>query len=202
MLILLCSLTLPSLGKTPKDGESEILLKVINLAIDRIWSVLDKLRDPIQAIAQQAISGVETGDVSLENNEEADFRQWAVNLPVLVSLRSGSTSDHIKWAARARWVYSKQLEALFSANGQDLPSWIKHIYKLARYFSATKAMVTLATKQPNLFISIYVEAVNAPEPVHFRLGNDRLPLKTILHRITKTNPESLMGRLGQIWAQK
>lgn len=76
---------------------------------------------------------------------------------------------------------------------------IKHIYKLGRYFSATKAMLKLATKQPALFTSIHVEAVQAPDQEHFSLGNDRTALRTALQRWTRTDPEMLMKQLGQSW---
>lgn len=80
-----------------------------------------------------------------------------------------------------------------------MPLWIKHIHKLARYHSATKAMVKLATRQPDIFTSIHVEAVEAPGQERFSLANDITALKTTLKRLTKTDPGSLVEKLGQTW---
>lgn len=187
-----------------KEGESEILLKIINLTQDKIWSLLEKLRNPnIHATVQQAICKMEADDLFSEDGEETNFRQWITRLPALISLGPDATPTqlipYMKWASQARWVYAGQIEALFCPEGEELPLWIKHIYKLARYFSATKAMLKLATKQPGLFTSIYVEAVQAPEQERFSLGNDRTALRTTLERLTKTDPEPLMKKLGQSW---
>jgi hypothetical protein len=188
-----------------KDAKLEILLKVIILTQDKIRSLLEKLDRPeIYELVQRAISRAEADDFALEDGEElTNFRQWITNLPDLLSLKPDTTPTqlipHIKWAAQARWTYAEQIEALFCLEGEDLPLWLKHIYKLGRYFTATKAMLKLATKQPGLFASIYVEAVQAPEQERFSLGSDTTALRTTLQRLTKANPESLMKRLGENW---
>lgn len=111
---------------TVKEGEFEVLLKFINLTRDKIWSLLEKLRDPeIHSAVQQAISKMDEDDATLEDCEETSFRQWTNNLPSLVSLKPDTTPTqlipHIKWAARAKWVYAEQMEALFCSGGGDLP---------------------------------------------------------------------------------
>ncbi|SPN99201.1 uncharacterized protein DNG_02238 [Cephalotrichum gorgonifer] len=103
------------------------------------------------------------------------------------------------WASQARWVYSEKIEDLFCPEGEELPVWINHIYKLGRYYVATKIMLKLATKQPDLFTAIHVEAVEAPEPHAFSLKNDKTALKTVLQRLMKTDDPSLMTKLGQLW---
>ena len=101
-----------------KDGESEILLMVINLTHDKIWSVLEKLRDPkIYATVQQTISAIEADNVSWEDGEETNFWQWITKLPDLMSLKHDTSPTqlvpHLKWAAQAQWIYAEQVEALF-----------------------------------------------------------------------------------------
>lgn len=165
---------------------------------------MEKLRDPeISLTVQQRISAMGAHKSSLEDGQETNFRQWITALPSLISLNPDATPTqlipHMKWATQARWIYAEQIEALFCPEDQELPRWIKHIYKLARYFSATKAMIKLATKQPGLFTSIHVEAVQAPKQQRFSLGNDTTVLRTTLQRLTKTDPESLINKLGQYW---
>lgn len=190
-----------------RQAESAILLKGINLAQDKIRSHLEKLRKTDISVVQGAISRMEVDSESEDDDEAAGFRQWARNLPALVSLKDDATPaqliPHMKWASKAKWTYSQQIEALFCPNGEELPKWIHQVYKLGRYFAATKAMIKLATKQPDLFASIRVEAVQAPDQARFSLGKDRTTLRTTLERLMpKKDPVPLMERLGHIWLRK
>lgn len=138
-----------------------------------------------------------------DDAENANFRHWIRNLPLLASLHPGSDpaglTTHIKWASQARWVYSEQLENLFGAE-EGLPSWFKHVYKLGRYYAATKAMLKLACKQPVVFTNgIHIEPVDAPEPQEFSLGPEKTPLITVLKKITEVDPQILKDKLGQTW---
>ncbi|KAI7909504.1 hypothetical protein M9X92_011597 [Pyricularia oryzae] len=170
--------------KSVKDGEFEILLKIIKLTGDKIWSLLEQLP-------------------YLDDGEKADFQQWIAIFPSIISLSFDAMPvqliPHIIWATQARWKYSERIESLFCSEEEEMPLWIKHIHKLARYHSATKAMVKLATRQPDIFTSIYVEAVEAPGQERFSLANDITALKTTLKRLTKTDPGSLVEKLGQTW---
>lgn len=187
--------------------EFEILCKIITLTQDKIWSLLEKLHRPeVQATIDRAIGEVNEQESFLDNAKEVDFRHWIRNLHQLAYLRPGSNFDrlipHIKWASEARWVYSEQLETfLGSAEGQ-LPPWLKHVYKLGRYYAATKAMLKLAMKQSALFTRIHVEPVQAPEQVEFSLGGQQTPLLTVLKKITKADPQKLRENLGQTWFTK
>jgi hypothetical protein len=148
--------------------EPVVLLKAINLTQDKIWSLLEKLRSPeIGFTIQRVMSTLdEDGQCSI-SKEVTAFKQWVANLPILVSLQPGIPSSelmpHVKWASEAKWVYSEPLEAMLGSEEGELPPWLKHIYKIGRYYAATKAMLKLATKQPNLFSGIEVEVVKAPE---------------------------------------
>ncbi|QBZ66590.1 hypothetical protein PoMZ_13573 [Pyricularia oryzae] len=190
--------------KSVKDGEFEILLKIIKLTGDKIWSLLEQFRDPeIHATVRRKISALRTDEAYLDDGKKADFQQWIAIFPFMISLRSDATPvqlvPHMIWAAQARWKYSERIELLFCSEEEEMPLWIKHIYKLARYHSATKAMVKLATRQPDIFTSIHVKAVEIPGQQRFSLGNDITALSTTLQRLTKTDSGSLVERLGQTW---
>lgn len=178
--------------------------KVIGLTEDKIWSILEKLSGPniLAAIGKATNRTSETKEF-FDDSESANFKHWIRNLPLLASIHSGSDPAEliplIKWASQARWVYSEQLESFFGPE-EGLPSWYKYIYKLGRYYAATKAMLKLACKQPLVFTNgIHVEPVDAPEPQKFSLGQEKTPLLTVLKKITKADPQKLKEKLGQTW---
>lgn len=184
--------------------EFEILRKIIILTQDKIWYLLEKLRRvEVKATIDRAVNEVNETESLSDDPKELNFRHWICNLPHLASLNSGSDPGqlipHVKWASEARWVYSDQLETLLMSADEELPSWLKHIYKLGRYYAATKAMLKLAKKQPAVFTGIHVETVQAPERVKFSLGRQEAPLRAVLERITTSDPQTLMENLGQTW---
>jgi len=133
----------------------------------------------------------------------AGFEHWIGNLPVFTSLspdaEPAALIPHIKWASRARWVYSEHIEALLCSSAENLPYWVHFVYKIGRYFAAAKAMLKLAATQPALFTSIHIEVVDAPEQQNFSLKEDRAALKTVLQRLTKADHQRILSQLGQIW---
>jgi hypothetical protein len=184
--------------------ENEILRKVITLTKDKIGSLLEKLDRPgIHTTIRLATSDMSEEDSFLDDSEDVDFKKWIRNLPLLASLHSKSDSaelvSHIVWASQARWVYSEQLEKLFGSVDGELPAWLKYIYKLGRYYAATKAMLKLAVKLPHIFTGIHIMPVNAPESQQFSLKTQKTPLLTVLKKITKADPDRLMVKLGQTW---
>lgn len=152
---------------------------------------------------EHAILKMKKENSSEDDAEVVRFKKWVLNLLLLVSLDPKSDPaqliPHIKWASQARWVYSEQLEAFLESEDGGLPPWLKHLYKLGRYYAATKAMLKLAMKQPALFDGIHVEPVEAPKQVDFQLRDQRTPLLAVLNKITKTDPGTLMVKLGQTW---
>jgi hypothetical protein len=190
---------------TAKAKEPLILQKIINLTARKIHSLLKPLREPaVQSAILEGIQYMEKDDSFDEELEGAAFQQWISNLPRLSKLEINAAPillmPHIKWASKAKWVYSAQIEALFCRNGQDLPSWINNIYKLGRYYAATKCMLQLAKKQPELFASnIHVEAVEAPPQEGFSCGSTKTPLMRVLQKLAKTDQDKLLEKLGQIW---
>lgn len=190
-----------------EDVYRTILHKIVVLAQDRIRFLLDKLNQPyIHTAVKLAMEKLNNKEPVSDDAGEVKFRQWICNLPLLSSLDSGSDCadliHHIKWASEARWVYSEQLESFLAPQNEELPVWLKTIYKLGRYQTAAKTMVKLAIKQPAVFTGIHIEPVQAPERTRFSLGKEQLPLLNVLKKITKTNAEELKERLSQIWLTK
>ncbi|KAK1657030.1 hypothetical protein BDP55DRAFT_568143 [Colletotrichum godetiae] len=200
---VLIDLTAVSLrDKRPDDVEPEVLRKVVILTQDRIRALVEKISLPeIRATIERAIQ--EMDQSSSDNAEELGFRTWVRNLPSLASLDARSHSTllipHVQWASRGRWMYSEHLERLFGLADGSLPLWLKYVYKLGRYFAATKAMLKLAVKQPSIFTGIHIEPIDAPEPEDFSLGTQREPLLTLLKKIAQSDPEVLREKLGQTW---
>jgi hypothetical protein len=195
--------TIETPERTWPQAEAEILLKVIDLTHDKIMLLLDKIMAPdVRATIAEAVYTIDSSPD--DDSEEASFRDWVSRLPALLSLRSNATLDqlapHVKWASQARWRYADQLEALLCPGGEDLPLWVNYIYKIGRYLVATKAMLKLATKHPDFFTSIRVEAVDAPERRAFSLGNDKTALQNTLSRLAEDkDPKAFMHRLREFW---
>lgn len=190
--------------KKPKATENEILCKVICLAKDKIGCLLESLdRLEIHASIQRAADEISKEDSFCDDSEGLNFKQWIQKLPLLVSHNSQSDSaelvSHIVWASQARWVYSEQLERFFGSEDGKLPSWLKNIYKLGRYYAATKAMLKLAVKLPHIFTGIHIVPVQAPEAQSFSLREQKTPLLTVLKKITNGQHDYLMKKLGQTW---
>lgn len=190
--------------KKPKSVENEILCKVISLAKDKVGCLLEGLDSlEIHAAIQRATDKMSKEDSFCDDSEDLNFKQWIQNLPLLVSQSSQSDSaeliSHIVWASQARWVYSDQLERFFGSKDGKLPPWLKNIYKLGRYYAATKAMLKLAVKLPHIFTGIHIVPVQAPEAQNFSLREQKTPLLTVLKRITNAQPDHLMKKLGQTW---
>ncbi|RBA15853.1 hypothetical protein FPRO05_12074 [Fusarium proliferatum] len=187
-----------------QEKEHQLLLKIVDLTRLRIESILQRLRDPkAQRCTKGVADNLRKDAVLSDDPEKAGFATWMERLPVLMSLEPNAESTvlvpHIKWASRAKWVYSEHLEALFCQGEEELPDWVFQIYKLGRYFAAAKAMIKLAIKQPSLFTSIHIEVIDAPDQERFTLGNDLAALKTVIQKLTNVDHDKLMSQLGQIW---
>lgn len=138
----------------------------------------------------------------------AGFSRWISNLPDMVSLAPNApTSDlilHIRWASRARWVYSRQFESFVSSPGAGVPLWVNTIYKLGRYYAATQAMVKLASSRPDLFRSIRIETIESPSPRKFELKDKgRKHLADLLQSLNKgADSTRLASELGRAWLRE
>ncbi|KAF5963045.1 hypothetical protein FCOIX_13996 [Fusarium coicis] len=187
-----------------QQKEHRLLLKIVDLTRLRIESILQRLRDPkAQQCTEKVVDNLKKDTAFSDDPEKAGFVTWMERLPVLMSLEPNADSavlvPHIRWASRAKWVYSEHLEALFCPGEEELPDWVFQIYKLGRYFAAAKAMIKLAIKQPLLFTSIHIEVIDAPDQERFTLGNDLAALTTVLQKLTDVDHDKLKSQLGQIW---
>ncbi|KAF6789076.1 NB-ARC and TPR domain protein [Colletotrichum sojae] len=186
--------------KRPQDVENEILLKIATLTQDKIQALLERI---CRREVQDSIAETTAKRLPLDDMEDANFREWASNLSLLASL--DPTSDpaflipHIRWASRARWSYSEELEVIFALEDGSLPLWLKHVYKIGRYYAATKAMLKLAVKEPKIFTGIHVQPVEAPRQENFSLGNQKEPLLTVLTKMALADPQKLRQELGRTW---
>ncbi|KAK8096326.1 uncharacterized protein PG998_014194 [Apiospora kogelbergensis] len=105
---------------------------------------------------------------------------------------------HIQWAADAKWIYSRFIEAAFRAQNLSVPAWVLNIYKLGRYGVASKVLPNFAVGSRS-FCPMKVEALVAPpKQRHTLLTEDNNPEAT-LRRSIGDKPEEAMMRLGRHW---
>ncbi|KAI6777647.1 uncharacterized protein J7T54_004889 [Emericellopsis cladophorae] len=187
--------------------EDVILSQIIDLTLDKIISLLDRLNKPeVSAVIHDKASRINVERVirTEDDIEGSSFRRWVDNFSTVASLGSNATADklklHIKWASQAKWAFSEQIETLFCPGGQDLPSWINNIYKLGRYWVAAKVMVKLAVKQPSLFTSMHVSIIETPPSQSFTPGGNKKALSDVLQRLTEQDDtQDLIAQLGKVW---
>lgn len=183
---------------------TSIMYKVIVLVEERIRFLLKQLKRPeVHATIERAMGRIRDQVSPSDDAGEARFRQWICNLPVLASLDNradyAQLIAQVKWASEARWNFSEQLESFLEPDNGELPPCLWAIYKLGRFYTATKTMIKLASTQPAIFTGIHIEAIQAPEKMRFSLEQEKNPLLTVLKKITKADPEKLKSNLGQLW---
>ena len=208
--------------------EDVILSQIIDLTLDKIISLLKRLnRSEVTAVIKEKTSRTNVEQVIQTEDDVAgsSFRRWVDNFSIVVSLGSNVKLDDlmllIKWASRAKWAFSEQIEALFCPDGEDLPPWINNIYKLGRYWVAAKVMLKLAVKQPSLFTPMHAKIVETSPPQTFSLSNGRtalsdgstalsdgrtalsdgrMALSDVLQRLTdQGDTQDLIKQLGKVW---
>ncbi len=191
------------LGFTTPQLEQKVLRKVVSLTEDKIRQLLVSLKiEGIQREISRLMLRLKQENMFLDDSDRK-FRQWIAKLPQLASLANDADLNilmsYIKWASEARWVYSEELKALCSSSLGHMPKWINIIYKLGRYCAATRSLIKLAYKQPDLITAIKLQAVTASPQQSFSLkGSDEL-LPT-LKRLSKHKHEEVKATLGQTWA--
>ncbi|KAH7021590.1 uncharacterized protein B0I36DRAFT_394316 [Microdochium trichocladiopsis] len=171
------------LKRSAGSVQHELMAKITVLTKDKILSILERLNRPAtHEDIQNATVKLKSGNSISQYSEE--FCTWVHGLPSVASSPPEVTSDvlisNIEWASQAKWVYPDEIEALLSSDEGELPLWLKHIYKLGRYYAAAKAMLKIAVKQPRIFDNIHVEAVPNPPQEDFSLENGSRPLLTVL----------------------
>lgn len=142
-------------------------------------------------------------DLSINAAGAGEFVHWIENLPLLAAsnldINPESLMFHLTWASEAKWVYSRHLEEVFCNEGDDLPPWITIIYKLGKFAVAAKNMLQMAIKQPEVFSSIHIEVIEAPQQQPFSLKDEQLPLLGVVRRLTGGAHDDHIARLGQFW---
>ncbi|KAL6408495.1 hypothetical protein AUP68_08352 [Ilyonectria robusta] len=186
------------------NKEPEILQKIIILNRDKIQCLLERLQTPeIRDTIREKITETKLRDLSINAAGAGEFVHWIENLPLLAAsnldINPESLIFHLTWASEAKWVYSRHLEEVFCNEGDDLPPWITIIYKLGKFAVAAKNMLQMAIKQPEVFSSIHIEVIEAPQQQPFSLKDEQLPLLGVVRRLTGGAHDDHIARLGQFW---
>ncbi|KAH8586078.1 hypothetical protein B0O99DRAFT_529417 [Bisporella sp. PMI_857] len=190
--------------KLSTQAETEVLEEVVDLDESRILSLVEKLeKGGIRSMFQLAISRLSSSYCKEEMLEEPGFGNWIKICPFMAISSSSSGTpqliSHIKWASQARWVYQKNLRVLLAFGPTPNPPCMETLYKLARYWGAIKSMVKLAMKQPEVFASIHIQDVEAPEQQTFSLFQEKTPLRKALKRLVQKDCETTMNKLAHRW---
>jgi hypothetical protein len=181
-----------------------LLLKIIDLDKDKIQYLLELVRtEKVRNIIDDQMRHLDHVDEALARELGETFRAWISNLPVIARLPAAAEAEalvpHIRWAAHAKWTYSQHLEAIFCPGEEEVPKWMHKIYKLGRYAVAAKVLLQFARNRPELFTSISIQALEAPQINRFALDWEKSPLKTVIERLTGGGHEEYINQLGKFW---
>ncbi|TLS30173.1 hypothetical protein PpBr36_02280 [Pyricularia pennisetigena] len=81
--------------KLIKDGEFEILFKIIKLIGDKIWFFLEQFRNPkIHATVRRKISALKMDEAYLDNGEKTDFQQWIAILLFIILVKGANKTQN------------------------------------------------------------------------------------------------------------
>ncbi|KAK1496488.1 hypothetical protein CCUS01_02835 [Colletotrichum cuscutae] len=168
------------------ERRMSVLLKIISLDKAKIWcyfAELRKHRSEIFRLEQflQQLSSI------FEVNEFERFTAWMGKLSAITTIAAGAPPSellpYILWAEKAKWEVSTCIEALFSAQGTGMPSWIYSIYKLGRYGVASIALCKLPAEFRALFCPMRVEPIEPISRLRFSITEGERPLRDVLRRI-------------------
>lgn len=195
----------PCQGFLPPDAETQILVQIIELDLDKISHYLIKIQGNSQGV-QEIVDWIVANPGYLgalsEPYESNRFLQWIAMLPLLAQKDSGSSPKkilaYIQWAADAKWVYSRFIKATFKAKGRPVPPWVVNIYKLGRYAVASKVLVKFAVENRSLFRPMRVEALAAPPKQRYMLSEGS-HLEAALRRSVGGDTGETTMRLSRHW---
>lgn len=106
----------------------------------------------------------------------------------------------VRWAREARQHYLEFLKGAYSTRTQQLPRWVRILFKLGRYSVASRVLVQLASEFPALFNPMRVESVVAPATTRFTITGQELPLTCVLRRVVDgASADEQLPRLARIW---
>lgn len=187
--------------RSSTQAEDDILHLVVDLDKDRILSIAKKIeKRGIRDLLLKTHSGLLAGQVKPEIWAQPRLKPWLESCPfTAASFQSGSAAtlimQMIEWAWQARSLYSEQLQSLLGFERTQKPPWVESLHKIARYRSAIKSMVKLATKQPEVFASIHIEEVKALDSRPFSLLKVKAPLQEALKNLVKEDSEVVTEQL-------
>ncbi|KAK7446456.1 hypothetical protein Landi51_07403 [Colletotrichum acutatum] len=184
------------------ERRMSVLLKMISLDKAKIWHYLMELRKHRSDIlrAEQFLPQLSS---IFEVNEHERFTSWMGNLISITTLATAAPpSDilhYILWAEKAKWELSTYIEALFSAQGTGLPSWIYSVYKLGRYGVASIALCRLPTEFRALFCPMRIETIKPIPRLEFLITEEERPLRDTLRRVAGGQEQEFARRLATVW---
>lgn len=191
------------------DFDTEILVRIIRLDMAKIRHYFRELCAN-KSIFEQSVSGVQSrvmGSLTFTSHATSQaldgFLEWYGHIfsikEVAVDPKPEVLIRHIRWALKARWHFVDFLKAAFSTATQPLPRWVYTVFKLGRYGIASKALVQLASEFPSLFNPMTVEAVVPPSKTRFVVGEDEMPLTSVLRRVVGGRENEYRARLARVW---
>ncbi|KAI9773664.1 MAG: hypothetical protein M1840_006938 [Geoglossum simile] len=197
----------PFIGPGISDKETDILLRIIRLDIEKIRRYLRELLDA-RKVYEGGISAVELHVLESPATSNVDaqalrgFLRWFAQFFEIMDLPPNPEPEalihHIKWAQEAKRSHLEFLKVAFSTQTYQLPRWVYAIFKLGRYSIASKAFVRLASEFPALFNPMIVEPVTSPPITRFT-PKDAKPLTSALRRAAGGSEKEYISRLASIW---
>ncbi|KAF4480478.1 hypothetical protein CGGC5_v011024 [Colletotrichum fructicola Nara gc5] len=180
----------------------DVLMKIIRIDVEKIRYYFDKLHR-VQSEVPDIMNTLLLLSSEPAFADAQQFSAWMENLSAVTAVATGASAvqllPHILWAEKAKWEYSTYIEAIFSAQGSQLPWWIYHIYKLGRYAVASRALCQLPAEYPGLFCPMRIEPIHSPPRLDFSIPPHERPLSEVLRRIVGDREDEFATRLASVW---
>ncbi|KAI0134023.1 hypothetical protein BJ170DRAFT_690339 [Xylariales sp. AK1849] len=193
-------------GFPSPDAEKQMLSKIIELDTEKIMHYLGKIRRYSPAIHEDVdwiIANFRCLDVIFEPRELSGFLEWIAGLRLLtkceVNPDQSETLAHIQWATKAKWVYSRFLEATFKVRGAPMSPWVVNVQKLGRYAVASQVLLHFAAGNRSLFCPMLIEALPAPPKQRYQPSSEENHLDAALRRSIGGDTGGPTMRLGRYW---
>ncbi|KAJ6783475.1 hypothetical protein PWT90_03508 [Aphanocladium album] len=189
---------------TIEEKEKQIAYKIVDITQEKFRSVIHmmSMKDN-KFIIERAIKAMKADNAFQNDIRGTNFESWVDILPRAVSLSPEADTEELvrysQWASQAKWVHSANIERLFTLTEAETPKFVHAMYKLGRYYAATKNLLNLAKRDPDMFSSIHIEAVEAPAQLPFSITGDERPLRAVLKRLSPGNEAQYLQQLGKLW---
>lgn len=131
------------------------------------------------------------------------FLEWVGNVSTIRDLPLDADPTILLpiviWAQEGKHYYLEYLKGAFADQSQQLPLWVRAVFKLGRYSIASRVFIQFASEFPALFNPMTVEAVKAPSSTRYTLDNQEFPLTCVLRRVAGASADAYLTRLAGIW---